>query len=326
MKLKVSDYDDVYYPIVSVVRAKLSEVKDSDEVEIISEKKTEAVVKIDRTDEKDKKELVIETIKTDAEVVDGVEAEAVDEKKVAINADNDEKIIEKEEAVGVAETKKTDDDKVDKAEVKTSDDTEEKEGETPTLINVAAKANEQPKRRRRWDLEKWWGRLSTVIVAVIAIVAAGLVGLRLAGFRTFTVMSGSMEPEYPVGAMIYVQPVDYTELKVGDVISYIANGENTIVTHRIAEIEVDKGDASVLRFKTKGDMNETADARLVHYKNVLGKPAVVIPLVGYVAYNIQQPPGVYVALVAGTLLLAWTFMPGTLEERRKTARKSVSGV
>lgn len=170
----------------------------------------------------------------------------------------------------------------------------------------------------------WWSRLGLLVVGAVATLAIVLVGLRLAGFRTFTVMSGSMEPEYPVGAMIYVRPVDYQSLQVGDVISYVANDDKVVVTHRIAEIEVDENDASVWRFRTKGDANTASDAKLVHYKNVLGTPAIVIPFIGYFAHNIQQPPGIYIALVVGTLLLAWTFLPGTLEGRRKTASKSVA--
>ena len=166
--------------------------------------------------------------------------------------------------------------------------------------------------------------MGTVVVAIVALFAIVLVGAKLAGFRTFTVLSGSMEPEYPVGAMIYVRPVDYRNLQVGDVISYVANDDKTIVTHRIADIEVDEEDSSVRRFKTKGDANASADAKLVHYKNVLGTPIITIPFIGYVVHNIQQPPGIYIALVVGTLLLAWTFLPGTLEGRRKTASKSVA--
>jgi signal peptidase len=135
-------------------------------------------------------------------------------------------------------------------------------------------------------------------------------------------MSGSMEPGYPVGAMIYVKPTDYKDLKVGDVISFVANNDKTVVTHRIADIQIDESDPDVWRFKTKGDANKTADAQLVHYKNVLGTPIVTIPFIGFVAHNLQQPPGIYIALVVGTLLLAWTFLPGTLEGRRKTARNT----
>ena len=196
-----------------------------------------------------------------------------------------------------------------------------KEAESTVLMDVMAKNDEPGRRRRGWKI--WRSRLVTCVVAIVAIIAATLVGMRIAGFRTFTVMSGSMEPDYPVGSMIYVRPVNYQDLKVGDVISYVANDDKTIVTHRIVDIEVDEKDVSVWRFKTKGDANATADAKLVHYKNVLGTPMMTIPLIGYVAHNIQQPPGIYITLVVGTLLLAWTFLPGTLEERRKTARKSV---
>lgn len=168
----------------------------------------------------------------------------------------------------------------------------------------------------------WWRRVGTVATVIVAIVALALVGLRIAGFRTFTVMSGSMEPDYPVGAMIYVKPVDYKSLKVGDVISFVANNDKTVVTHRIDEIAVDENDSEVWRFRTKGDANTTADAQLVHYKNVIGTPVTVIPYIGYLAHNIQQPPGIYIALVVGSLLLAWTFLPGTLEGRRKTARNT----
>ena len=193
--------------------------------------------------------------------------------------------------------------------------------ETP-LIDVMNRIDEPTMKNRRWH--RFGSRLGTVFVSIIAVIAVVLVGLRLAGFRTFTVMSGSMTPEYPVGALLYVKPVDYKSLKVGDVISYIANDDNTVVTHRIADIEIDSSDSNVWRFKTKGDANTSADARLVHYKNVLGTPIVSIPHIGFLAHNIQQPPGIYIALVVGTLLLAWTFLPGTLEERRKTARKSVA--
>lgn len=193
---------------------------------------------------------------------------------------------------------------------------------TEKLSEIVEKVKE-PKQRRISDWRLWRKRLGTFAVAIIVVIAVALVGMRLAGFKTFTVMSGSMEPDLPVGSMVYVRPVDYKSLKVGDVISYVANDEKTVVTHRIVDIEVDKEDSGVWRFKTKGDANTTSDGNLVHYKNVLGTPVFIIPQIGYFAHNIQRPPGIYITLVVGTLLLAWTFLPSTLEERRKTARKSI---
>lgn len=163
--------------------------------------------------------------------------------------------------------------------------------------------------------------LGTVLVSAVAIIAVALIGLRIAGFHAFTVMSGSMAKEYPVGSLIYVRPVNYQELAVGDVISYVANSDNTVVTHRITAIEVDPANPDVWRFQTKGDENDTPDANLVHYKNVLGTPIITLPYIGYLSYSVQRPPGIYITLVVGTLLLAWTFLPKTLEERRKTAKR-----
>ncbi|MBR3204267.1 signal peptidase I [Candidatus Saccharibacteria bacterium] len=190
------------------------------------------------------------------------------------------------------------------------------------LSNAATKITE-PKPKRS-SLKIWRSKLGTVATIAVLLFALALVGTKLAGFKAFTVMSGSMEPEYPVGSIIYVRPVNYKSLKVGDVISYVANTDKTIVTHRIVDIETDKKDPSVLRFKTQGDANNSPDAKLVHYKNVLGTPIITIPFIGYIAHKIQQPPGIYIALVAGTLLLAWTFLPGTLEGRKKTAKKSIA--
>ncbi|MBR2709474.1 signal peptidase I, partial [Candidatus Saccharibacteria bacterium] len=172
----------------------------------------------------------------------------------------------------------------------------DKNTEEPIFVKIADAATKQEKptqkSHRRAPRIFWpviWRRLGAVVTAVIAIVALGLVGLRIAGFRTFTIMSGSMEPGYPVGAMIYVKPTDYKDLKVGDVISFVANNDKTVVTHRIADIQIDESDPDVWRFKTKGDANKTADAQLVHYKNVLGTPIVTIPFIGFVAHNLQQP-------------------------------------
>ena len=189
------------------------------------------------------------------------------------------------------------------------------------LKKRSAKCSEE---RKRFNGKKVWHVLSTAAVTGVAVLAVALIGMRLLGLKAFTIMSGSMEPNYPVGAMIYVQPKDYKELQIGDTISFVANENGTVVTHRIVDIAIDEKDANVWRFKTQGDANDTADAKLVHYKNVIGTPIVTIPFIGYVAYNIQRPPGIYITLVVGTLLLAWTFLPGTLEGRRKTARKSIA--
>lgn len=153
--------------------------------------------------------------------------------------------------------------------------------------------------------------ISTILVALAVLLAVALVGVRLAGIRTFTVLSGSMEPTYHVGSLIYVKKVDPTTIRPGQVITFMLD-ENTVATHRVVEVVPDEDDPSTLRFRTKGDANDAEDGSLVHYKNVIGTPVFAIPKLGYVANYIQHPPGLYVAISAGAVLLLLTFLPNLL--------------
>lgn len=140
------------------------------------------------------------------------------------------------------------------------------------------------------------------------LLAIALVGVRLVGLQVFTVLSGSMEPNYHVGSLIYVKSVDYKELEPGDVITFMLD-EDTVATHRITEVLPDKTDGEALRFRTKGDANDAEDGSLVHYKNIIGSPLLTIPYLGYFAHYIQNPPGTYVAISVGALLLLLVFLP-----------------
>ena len=165
-------------------------------------------------------------------------------------------------------------------------------------------------------------------MAVIVILAMLLVGARLIGLQVFTVLSGSMEPTYHVGSLIYVKDVDPLELESGDVITFLLD-EDTVATHRIVEVVPDETDPTVVRFRTKGDANDAEDGSLVHYKNVIGSPVFTIPQLGYAANYIQNPPGTYIAISAGAILLLLVFLPdlfgGEEEKEQKPRQKKKRG-
>ena len=164
--------------------------------------------------------------------------------------------------------------------------------------------------------KKFWKCITSVLVALVVIVALLLVGARLTGLQVFTVLSGSMEPAYHVGSLIYVKDVDPFELESGDVITFMLD-ENTVATHRIVEVVPDEEDDSVVRFRTKGDANDSVDGSLVHYKNVIGSPVFTIPYLGYAVSYIQNPPGTYVAISAGAILLLLVFLPDLFGDDKK---------
>lgn len=172
-------------------------------------------------------------------------------------------------------------------------------------------------------VKKIWEGVTTILVALVVILAVLLVGVRLFGLQVFTVLSGSMEPTYHTGALIYVKEVDYKEIEPGQVITFMLD-EDTIATHRVVEVVPDNEDPTVLRYRTKGDANDAEDGSLVHYKNVLGSPVFTIPYLGYLANFIQHPPGMYIAISVGAILLILVFLPDILfddEEEKEKGKK-----
>ena len=165
-------------------------------------------------------------------------------------------------------------------------------------------------------IKRIWNWISGVLVGIVVLLAIALVGVRIIGLQPFVVLSGSMEPAYHVGSLIYVKSVDYKELKVGDPITYMIS-QDTVVTHRIIEVLVDEEDPDTLRYFTKGDANNAPDGTSVHYKNIIGTPVFSIPYLGYVSHYIQNPPGMYVAIAAGAILIFLVFLPDIFKEEEK---------
>lgn len=167
-----------------------------------------------------------------------------------------------------------------------------------------------------------WNTITSLLVVLVVIGAMLLGGVRILGYQVFTVLSGSMEPAYHTGSLIYVKDVDYRDLGEGDVITFMLN-EDTVATHRIVGVVPDEEDPSVVRYRTKGDANDAEDGALVHYKNVIGSPVFTIPYLGYVANYIQNPPGTYIAISGGAVLMILVFLPdllGSDEEEKKTEK------
>lgn len=170
-------------------------------------------------------------------------------------------------------------------------------------------------------IKKIWNVASSILVALVVLLALLLVGARLVGLQVFVVLSGSMEPTYHTGSLIYVKKVDPYTIQEGQPITFMMS-ETTVATHRVVGIVPDEEDPTVIRFRTKGDANDTEDGGLVHYKNVIGRPVFSIPYLGYVADYIQHPPGRYVALSAGAVLLLLVFLPDVFSEDPDKKKKA----
>lgn len=146
------------------------------------------------------------------------------------------------------------------------------------------------------------GRISTtIIVAIIVAFALGLMVSKALGMQVFTIASGSMEPEYKTGSLIFVKGINPKELTKGDVITF-AIADDMTATHRIVEVKEDG-------FVTKGDANEAEDAGIVRSENIVGTPVITIPYMGYIIMYLKTPPWNIIAIVLIVVLIISLTLP-----------------
>lgn len=158
---------------------------------------------------------------------------------------------------------------------------------------------EQEKSKKRI----WKGIFRIVLLSICGMIlglnlyqlnANRLVGNQLPmpfGYGAAVVLSGSMEPEFSKGDLIFVkETLEYAE---NDIVVF--QDGSTLVVHRIIEIDDEK-------ITTKGDANNTADEPIT--KEVIkGEVIGCIPCVGEVVNLIKTPLGTLAVAAAAIALV-----------------------
>ena len=157
--------------------------------------------------------------------------------------------------------------------------------------------------------------ISRIFFTMIFAVGALLIVLRICGVSAYTVETGSMGEEYPIGTMIFVKSTEPAKIEAGDVITFAADENFTAVTHRVVERNDDKK-----YFITRGDMNNTNDAP-VAFENVAGKVVYKIDNIGYVINMINRPAGKWVLIAALAGLMILMIVQLYKDNRGKAAKK-----
>lgn len=96
------------------------------------------------------------------------------------------------------------------------------------------------------------------------------------GFKTYEIVSRSMEDTINKNDIIVVKKVDKSEIKENDIISF-DNG-NEIITHRIVDIENINGQTL---YTTKGDNNRFEDDEKISFEQIEGKYVFKLSKLGY---------------------------------------------
>ena len=61
----------------------------------------------------------------------------------------------------------------------------------------------------------------------------------------------------------------------------------------------------------------------MHCKNIIGKPVFAIPYLGYFAYFVQNPPGLYLAIGFAAVLVVLVFLPDFFGDDKKSRDKKL---
>lgn len=88
----------------------------------------------------------------------------------------------------------------------------------------------------------------------------------LFGYKSFSIVTGSMEPTIYVNDLIITKNCTQNDIKEHDIITYKRG--DSVVTHRVYKIVNDAGN---IYYVTKGDSNYIQDDYKVKYKDIEGK-------------------------------------------------------
>ena len=136
-----------------------------------------------------------------------------------------------------------------------------------------------PLSRKKKTSDKIISVLTSLLLAFAVIICFTVVYqmqtkryVSLFGCSVFRVVSDSMEPEIPVGALIISQKTDIEKIELGDIICFRSLESymyDQIVTHRVVGIEKTRN--GEIAFRTRGDSNYSDDGFFVTKTNLIGK-------------------------------------------------------
>ena len=133
--------------------------------------------------------------------------------------------------------------------------------------------------------------LATLLVLVaIVFIALPLLG----GLEYRTIISGSMEPEIPVGSLVIIEKVKDEDIKIGDVVTFYLSGETT-VTHKVVGYDLSQ-DALI----THGVANDEGTNEYTPFDNVLGRVVFTVPWIGRLFLFVSTTRG---KIIAATIIV-----------------------
>ncbi|MDO5518904.1 MAG: signal peptidase I [bacterium] len=159
-------------------------------------------------------------------------------------------------------------------------------------------------------------RIANIVMTLVLIIAIALIGILLVPkafhYNVYAVLSGSMEPYYHVGSIVYIKKTPPEDISINNPIAYHFENDK-IVTHRVVAIDKEKE-----LITTKGDANDTNDVKPVAYSQVIGVGKATIPYIGYISMNIKTKKGIF---ICAAILISLVVLELLVEILKPTEKK-----
>ncbi|MBU7044597.1 MAG: signal peptidase I [Theionarchaea archaeon] len=127
------------------------------------------------------------------------------------------------------------------------------------------------------------------IAILIFCMIQGILYATLGVFPPYRVISsGSMEPVYHEGDIIFIKDIAPQSIENGDIIVFKARNGTIPIVHRVIEIIEENGN---LYFVTKGDNNPFSDSYYspgIPESSVIGTPICKIPKIGWISLFLRR--------------------------------------
>ena len=161
-----------------------------------------------------------------------------------------------------------------------------------------------------------------ILICIIFIQRVSNDNFAIGGIRIFTVITGSMLPEYEVGDMIISTEVKPEEIKVGDNVVYrglVDDFKGKIVTHKVIEKNKSGGK---YKFVTKGISNDLEDPEIGE-DQILGKVVYKTFLLSFVSKLINNTSTFFFVIFVPFVLLVFFEIIEIVEERKQDKKEMI---
>ncbi|MCO5607009.1 hypothetical protein L7F22_061200 [Adiantum nelumboides] len=188
-----------------------------------------------------------------------------------------------------------------------SDDKEDKKGKKPkSMVGLVPDMVGDKPNSDSTELCRSWG----MIVSLALIMWKGLICFTGSESPVVVVLSGSMEPGFQRGDILFLN-MGNAPVRAGEIVVFNVDGRKIPIVHRVIKVHEDRktGEVEVL---TKGD-NNYGDDRLLYADgqlwlnrhHIMGRSVGFLPYVGWVTIFMTEKPVIKYILIAalGVLVL-----------------------